>query len=57
MAAFIVMMALHYQIIVKPVFRPSLELIRGHEAVSVVEIPRNGELQPDGMMVSGRVRW
>ena len=57
MAAFIVMMALHYQIIVEPVFRPSLELIRGHEAVSVVEIPRNGELQPDGMMVSGRVRW
>ena len=31
MAAFIVMMALHYQIITQPVFRPSLALIRGHE--------------------------
>ena len=57
MALFVVWAALHYQIITQPVFRPSLALMRGHEVVSVVEIPRNGELQPDGMMLSGRVRW
>ncbi len=57
MALFIVWAALHYQIFTQPVFRPSLALIRGHRVVSVVEIPKNGELQPDGAMISGRVRW
>ncbi len=42
MASFILAVALHYQIIVQPVFRTSLALMRGHEVVSVVEIPRNG---------------
>lgn len=58
MAAFIVMMALHYQIIVKPVFRPSLELIRGHEVVSVVESHDGAEMRPpDGAMVDWRLEW
>ena len=56
MALFIVWAALHYQIITQPVFRPSLALIRGHRVASVVEIPKAGELQPDGVMISGRVR-
>jgi len=56
MAAFIVMMALHYQIIVQPVFRPSLELIRGHEVVSVVA-ERQEMRPPDGAVIDWRVKW
>ena len=57
MALFIVWAAFHYQIFTQPVFRPSLALIRGHQVVSVVEIPKNGELQPDGAMVDWRLEW
>ena len=57
MVIFVVWVALHYQIVTQPVFRPSLALIRGHEVVPVVEIPKNGELQPDGVLISMRIRY
>ena len=58
MAAFIVMMALHYQLIVAPVFRPSLELIRGHEVVAVVESREGAEMRPpDGAIVKWRTEF
>ena len=58
MAAFIVMLALHYQIVMQPVFRPSLELIRGHEVVSVVETREGAEMRPpDGAIISWRMTW
>jgi hypothetical protein len=57
MAAFVIWAALHYQIIILPTFRPSLELIRDHEIVSVVNAPKNGELQPDGAELQWKWRF
>ena len=58
MAALIVMMALHYQIIMQPVFRPSLEMIHGHEVVDVIESREGAEMvQPDGAVLSWRYKW
>ena len=57
MASLVICAALHYQIVMLPTFRASLELIRDHHVVEVVNPPRTGELQPDGAELQWRVRW
>ena len=57
MAIFVIWAALHYQIVTIPVFRPSLELIRDHHVIEVVNPPKSGELQPIGAELQWRLKW
>jgi hypothetical protein len=57
MAALIIWAALHWQILAVPVFKPNLELIRGHEIVETYAAPRDGELQPNGAELQWRMKW
>lgn len=58
MAQFIMLMALHYQIVMQPMFRPSMEFIRGHEIIRGMA-PREGvEMRPpDGALIDWRIKW